>query len=131
MAQAIGERGFDLHVWARRPQSLETLDGIPHTVHDSRASLAAGVGILALCLRDDRDIWDILAAPGMEESLRPGLAVVSHGTATRGRTGGSRPTSRRKASRTSTPPPAEEAPAPARTVTTMAGRRPRAHHLRS
>jgi hypothetical protein len=28
MAQAIGDSGFELHVWARRPQSLETLAGI-------------------------------------------------------------------------------------------------------
>jgi 3-hydroxyisobutyrate dehydrogenase-like beta-hydroxyacid dehydrogenase len=49
-------------------------------VHESPARLTAGVGILALCLRDDRDIWDILAAPGMEEALRPGLIVVNHGT---------------------------------------------------
>jgi 3-hydroxyisobutyrate dehydrogenase-like beta-hydroxyacid dehydrogenase len=56
-------------------------------VHDSRASLAAGVGILALCLRDDRDIWDILAAPGTEESLWPGLTVVNHGTGVPGENG--------------------------------------------
>jgi 3-hydroxyisobutyrate dehydrogenase-like beta-hydroxyacid dehydrogenase len=80
MAQAIGDTGFDLHVWARRPHSLETLAGIPHTVHDSPASLAARVGIFALCLRDDHDIWDILAAPSMGEALRPGLIVVNHGT---------------------------------------------------
>jgi 3-hydroxyisobutyrate dehydrogenase-like beta-hydroxyacid dehydrogenase len=80
MAQAIGDNGFDLHVWARRPQSLETLDGVPHTVHGSPAELAAGVGILALCLRDDRDIWDILAALVMEGALRPGLIIVNHGT---------------------------------------------------
>lgn len=49
-------------------------------MHDSAASLAASVGILALCLRDDHDIWDILAAPSVDEALRPGLIVVNHGT---------------------------------------------------
>src|SRR6201999_4419720 len=80
MAQAIGDSGFGLHVWARRPQSLETLAGIPHTVHDSPASLAAAVDILELCLRDDRDIWEILGTPGVEDALGPGLIVVNHVT---------------------------------------------------
>src|ERR1700749_351687 len=80
MARAIGDSGFELHVWARRPQSLETLAGIPHTVHDSPASLAAAVDILELCLRDDRDIWVVLGTPGVEDALRPGLIVVNHGT---------------------------------------------------
>jgi len=41
MGQAIGDSGFGLHVWARRPQSLEVLARTRHTVHDSPASLAA------------------------------------------------------------------------------------------
>jgi 3-hydroxyisobutyrate dehydrogenase-like beta-hydroxyacid dehydrogenase len=80
MAQAIGDSGFGLHVWARRPQSLDVLARTRHTVHDSPASLAAAVDILELCLRDDRDIWDVLGTPGVEDALRPGLIVVNHGT---------------------------------------------------
>ena len=80
MAQAIGDSGFGLHVWARRPQSLDVLARTRHTVHDSPASLAAAVDILELCLRDDRDIWEVLGAPGVEGALRPGLIVVNHGT---------------------------------------------------
>jgi 3-hydroxyisobutyrate dehydrogenase-like beta-hydroxyacid dehydrogenase len=80
MAQAIGDNGFGLHVWARRPQSLDVLAQTRHTVHDSPASLAAAVDILALCLRDDRDIWEVLGTPGVEDALRPGLIVVNHGT---------------------------------------------------
>jgi 3-hydroxyisobutyrate dehydrogenase-like beta-hydroxyacid dehydrogenase len=80
MAQAIGGSGFALHVWARRPQSLDVLARTRHTVHDSPASLASAVDILDLCLRDDRDIWDILGTPGVDNVLRPGLIVASHGT---------------------------------------------------
>ena len=80
MAQAIGDSGYGLHVWARRPQSLDVLAQTRHTVHDSPASLAAAVDILALCLRDDRDIWEVLGTPGVEDALRPGLIVVNHGT---------------------------------------------------
>ena len=80
MAQAIGDSGFGLHVWARRPQSLDVLAQTRHTVHDSPASLAAAVDILELCLRDDRDIWEVLGTPGVEDALRPGLIIVNHGT---------------------------------------------------
>jgi 3-hydroxyisobutyrate dehydrogenase-like beta-hydroxyacid dehydrogenase len=80
MAQAIADSGFGLHVWARRPQSLDVLTRTRHTEHDSAASLAAAVDILALCLRDDRDIWEVLATPGVEDALRPGLIIVNHGT---------------------------------------------------
>src|SRR6185437_12315154 len=73
MAQAIGDNGFGLHVWARRPQSLDVLARTRHTMHDSAASLA-------VCLRDDRDIWEVLGIPGVEDALRPGLILASHGT---------------------------------------------------
>jgi 3-hydroxyisobutyrate dehydrogenase-like beta-hydroxyacid dehydrogenase len=79
MAQAIGS-SFGLHVWARRPQSLDVLARTRHTVHHSPARLAAAVDILELCLRDDRDIWEILGTSGVEDALRPGLIVVNHGT---------------------------------------------------
>ena len=80
MAQAVGDSGFGLHVWARRPQSLDSLAQTRHFVHGSPASLAAAVDTLELCLRDDRDIWEVLGAPGVEDALHPGLIVVNHGT---------------------------------------------------
>ncbi len=82
IAQAIGDSSFGLHVWARRPQSLDVLARTRHTVHDSAASLAAAVDILGLCLRDDRDIWEVLGTPGVEDALRPGLIVVNHAPGT-------------------------------------------------
>ncbi len=51
-------------------------------MHDSPASLAAAVDILELCLRDDRDIWEVLGTPGVEDALRPGLIVVNHAPGT-------------------------------------------------
>ena len=38
MAQAIGDSGFELHAWARRPQNLDPLAQTRHTVHDSPAA---------------------------------------------------------------------------------------------
>ncbi|SMF73298.1 3-hydroxyisobutyrate dehydrogenase [Tistlia consotensis] len=80
MARAIAEAGFDLHVWARRPASLEAAAGLAHTAHDGVASLAAVVDVLCLCLRDDGDIRDLLDGQGLTASLRPGSAVLNHGT---------------------------------------------------
>jgi 3-hydroxyisobutyrate dehydrogenase-like beta-hydroxyacid dehydrogenase len=80
MAQAIGDRGFDLHVWARRPTSVEAVADVPHTVRATVVDLVAASDILALCLRDDSDIWDVLSTPGVREHLRPGTVVVNHGT---------------------------------------------------
>ncbi|MEU4532081.1 NAD(P)-dependent oxidoreductase [Micromonospora ureilytica] len=80
MARAIADKGFDLYVWARRPDSYRALDGSPHTVADSPADLAAHADIIALCLRDDADIWALLDDQGLLAALRPGTVVVNHGT---------------------------------------------------
>lgn len=80
MARAIGEAGFKLHVWARRPQSLAAVAGVPHTMHETVTALAATCNIVALCLRDDQDVRDLLDPQGMLSALRPGTVVVNHGT---------------------------------------------------
>ncbi|MFF9458649.1 NAD(P)-dependent oxidoreductase [Streptomyces flaveolus] len=80
MAQAIAELGHDLHVWARRPQSLQAVADYPHAVEETVAGLAAVSDIFALCLNDDRDMWEILNTVGVQDALRPGTVVVNHGT---------------------------------------------------
>jgi len=122
MAQAIGDSGFELHAWARRPQNLDPLAQTRHTVHDSPASLAAAVDILELCLRDDRDIWEVLGTPGVEDALRPGLILASHGT---GDPGENREIAEhlagKRAAYLDAPVSGGGAGAQARTLTTMAG----------
>lgn len=80
MAEAIGERGFELHVWARRPASLAAVERVPHQVHESVADLAGSVELLALCLRDDADLWDVLDTQGVLGRIAPGTIIVNHGT---------------------------------------------------
>ncbi|SCG66393.1 NAD(P)-dependent oxidoreductase [Micromonospora inositola] len=80
MARAVAGGGYDLHVWARRPASLEALTGTTYTGHDSVAELAAAVDVLLLCLRDDADIADLLEHRRLLDGLRPGSVVVNHGT---------------------------------------------------
>lgn len=80
MARAIGEAGFPLHVWARRPASLDVLADVPHVAHTSVPELAGACDLVALVLTDDRDIWDILDHQGLLKALKPGAIVVNHGT---------------------------------------------------
>lgn len=79
MARAVAEGGFELHVWARRPASLEAVQGVPHTVSAEPAQLAGVTDILLLCLKDDRDVVDLLDG-GLQQGLRRGGVVVNHGT---------------------------------------------------
>jgi 3-hydroxyisobutyrate dehydrogenase-like beta-hydroxyacid dehydrogenase len=80
MAVAIAQGGFELHVWARRPQSLEAMGDAPCTLHGSLQSLAETVTVLCLCLRDDQDIWDLLQQQALARALRSGSILVNHGT---------------------------------------------------
>ncbi|MEV5176552.1 NAD(P)-dependent oxidoreductase [Streptomyces flaveolus] len=80
MAEAIGEQGFELHVWARRPASLSAVAAVPHVVHDTVADLAASVELIGLCLRDDTDIWSLLDDQRLLANTAPGTIVVNHGT---------------------------------------------------
>jgi 3-hydroxyisobutyrate dehydrogenase-like beta-hydroxyacid dehydrogenase len=81
MARALAEAPeLELHVWARRPAALEELAGVDYTVHDSPADLAAAVDALALCLREDSDITNVLENQGAWDALRAGTVLVNHGT---------------------------------------------------
>jgi 3-hydroxyisobutyrate dehydrogenase-like beta-hydroxyacid dehydrogenase len=80
MARAIAEAGFELHVWVRRPQSLQALHGLPYVVHDTLAELGEASEAVGLCLRVDSDITDVMIDGGLLERLKPGSVIVNHGT---------------------------------------------------
>jgi 3-hydroxyisobutyrate dehydrogenase-like beta-hydroxyacid dehydrogenase len=46
MARAVGESEHDLHVWARRPESLQAIEGTPYTVAASVAELAGAQSLV-------------------------------------------------------------------------------------
>ena len=87
MAEAIAEQGFDLHVWARRPASLSAVAAVPHVVHDTVAGLGASAQLIALCLRDDADIWNLLDDRHLLANVAPGTIIVNHGTGDPGEAG--------------------------------------------
>lgn len=80
MARAIAEAGFDLHVWARRPESLAALDGLPFTAHHTPAGLGAISDIVGLCLNTDENVLDTLTTGGLLDAMKPGSVLVNHGT---------------------------------------------------
>jgi 3-hydroxyisobutyrate dehydrogenase-like beta-hydroxyacid dehydrogenase len=79
MATAISEAGFPLHVWARRPTSLNGLCGVPHVGHGTVQDMAAACDIVGLCVSTDEDVLQLVAG-GLLEALRAGSVVVNHGT---------------------------------------------------
>lgn len=83
MAVAVADAGYPLHVWARRPGSLEGLGAAPATVHATLGDLAASCDVVALCVSGDDDVLALLTG-GLLEALRPGSVVVNHGTGTPG-----------------------------------------------
>jgi 3-hydroxyisobutyrate dehydrogenase-like beta-hydroxyacid dehydrogenase len=80
MAKAVGEAGFALHLWARRPESLEPLKSVSPTIHDSIADLARACDVVCLCLRGDSDLTEVLTKRGLWDNLAKGAAVINHGT---------------------------------------------------
>ncbi|WP_390956094.1 NAD(P)-binding domain-containing protein [Pseudomonas moorei] len=79
MAQAIAESGFELHIWARRPQSLEAIAGAPCIVEKTALTLAESCDVVCLCLTDDKDIVSLLDS-GLRDGLKAGAVLVNHGT---------------------------------------------------
>lgn len=82
MAAAVAAAGFELHVWARRPGSLDGLiaAGTPHTAHHSPADLAAACDLVALCVSTDADTAAV--SEQLLPAMHPGTVLVDHGTGT-------------------------------------------------
>ena len=79
MATAVAEAGYELHVWARRPQSLQALSDTPHVAHDTVAELGAACDVVGLCVSTDDDVLR-LASEELLHVMRPGAVIVNHGT---------------------------------------------------
>ncbi|GAA4585964.1 hypothetical protein GCM10023194_30420 [Planotetraspora phitsanulokensis] len=60
IAQASADAGHPLHVWARRPESLAVLEGRPFTSYEAMNEMAAAVDVLALCVREDSDVFALV-----------------------------------------------------------------------
>lgn len=107
MAQAIAESGFELHIWARRPQTLEAVAGVPHIVETTVQKLAANCDVVCLCLTDDKDIVSLLDS-GLRDGLKAGAVLVTMAPAIRQKVAAWRLNFNSRGSRTLMPLSAEE-----------------------
>ncbi|MEW5716908.1 NAD(P)-binding domain-containing protein, partial [Pseudomonas sp. SB113] len=79
MAVAIAGAGHDLHVWARNPASYAQLSSVQHTQHKNLEQFAQQCEFVALCVRSDEDVLEVLQS-GLIAGLRADAVIINHGT---------------------------------------------------
>jgi len=80
MTQALADRSYELHVWARNQACLDALDGYPYITHPDPATLTRAVDVLALCVTDDDGVREITPSADATAAFRLGQIAVNHGT---------------------------------------------------
>lgn len=81
MARRIVEGGYELTLWARRPESLEPYRDTAAKYADSPAKLAAASDVVCLCVVADDDVRQVITGEnGVLEGLREGGIIVVHST---------------------------------------------------
>ncbi len=80
MATAIARGGFELKVWARRPQSLDAVRDVDPTVCTSVVELGQQSDVVCLCLREDQDVEAVVFRAGLLKAMAPGSILANHGT---------------------------------------------------
>jgi 3-hydroxyisobutyrate dehydrogenase len=77
MARRIADAGFELTVWARRPETVAEF-GAVSSVADDPVGLAAAVDVVCLCVLADKDVLEV--GETVFHGLRPGTILVVHST---------------------------------------------------
>jgi 3-hydroxyisobutyrate dehydrogenase len=81
IAQRVQQAGYELSVWARRPEGLEPFRGTEAYVADSPRDLGRRVDVLQTCVFDAAGTREILfGADGAVPAMRPGSIVAVHST---------------------------------------------------
>lgn len=81
MAQHLAAAGHRLHLWARRPESLEPFRSSGAQFHATPAVLAGQVDVLITMVADGPDVAQVLLGPeGAVHGARPGLVVADMST---------------------------------------------------
>src|ERR1700722_15282253 len=81
VAHRIAAAGFDLVVWARRPQALEPFRAGPAKVANSLAGLGESVELLETCVFDAAGTQEVLFGPdGAAQAMTPGSIIAIHST---------------------------------------------------
>lgn len=81
MALHLANAGHTLHLWARRPASLEPFKDVAAKVHVSAAEVARHVDVVFTMVADAPDVREVvLGENGVASGARPGLIVVDMST---------------------------------------------------
>jgi len=77
MAQHLAKAGHTLHLWARRPESLEPFRNTDAQIHASPAKVAAAAEVVITIVADGPDVMNVLLGPdGVVKGANPGLVVA-------------------------------------------------------
>lgn len=81
MALNIQKAGFELHVWARRPEATTDLQAAGATAHSSLSALAQCCDVIFLNVSDTPDVEQlILGEGGLIEHANAGTIIVDNST---------------------------------------------------
>jgi 2-hydroxy-3-oxopropionate reductase len=81
MAQHLAKAGHTLHLWARRPESLEPFRNTDAQIHTSPAKVAAAAEVVITIVADGPDVMNLLLGPdGVVKGAHPGLVVADMST---------------------------------------------------
>jgi 3-hydroxyisobutyrate dehydrogenase len=81
MARRIVDSGFELTLWARRPESLEPYADTAASVAPSPAEVGAASDIVGICVMGDEDVEDVLLRrDGVVRGMSAGGVVAIHST---------------------------------------------------
>jgi len=81
IARRIIGGGFHTTLWARRAETLEPFDGSGASIAATARDLAAAVDLVEVCVVNDADVEQVLAADdGVLAGARPGTVVAIHST---------------------------------------------------
>lgn len=81
LALHLANAGHALHLWARRPASLDPFKNVAATCHASPAAVAAHSDVVFTMVADAPDVEQVvLGVDGIDTGARPGLIVVDMST---------------------------------------------------
>jgi len=81
MALHLARAGHRLHLWARRPASLEPFKEVDARVHISAAEVAKHADVVFIMVADAPDVHEVtLGAEGIVNGARQGLIVIDMST---------------------------------------------------
>jgi 2-hydroxy-3-oxopropionate reductase len=81
MALHLAKAGHALHLWARRPASLDPFKDVAATCHASPAAVAAHAEVVFTMVADAPDVEAVtLGTAGIDAGAKPGLIVVDMST---------------------------------------------------